>query len=84
MQTIIEIPIESSLYQDTQVFAKELNKTIPELVNEYFMALVKKKQRDDWYNSLDPVTRSLVGALKTDKDFDYKEVVSDYLWEKYS
>ena len=43
--------------------------SVTEYVSNIFKTfIIKKKERDEWFNSLEPITRSLVGSCQIDEE----------------
>lgn len=77
MQTKLTLDIENDLIHEIETVAKEKNKSISQLVIDYFQELAQQKKQ----KSLLPVTQSLIGILQNSQidESDYKQ----YLEDKY-
>lgn len=77
MQTKLTLRLEDSLIQQAKIYAKQHDKSLSQVVSDYFQILTQKAKKID----TPPVTRSLIGILEsnhTDKN-DYKK----HLEKKY-
>lgn len=74
MQTNLTLQIEEELIQQIENYAKNQNKSLSQLVSDYFQQLTKQ-------SVIPPKTRSLIGILKNNSldETDYKQ----YLQDKY-
>lgn len=77
MQTKLTLRLEEELIQQAKEYAKQHNKSLSQIVGDYFRML--SQQPED--SSTPPLTRSLTGILKGNKidQDDYKH----YLRDKY-
>jgi hypothetical protein len=77
MQTKLTLRLEEELIQQAKEYAKQQNKSLSQIVGDYFRMLSRQTES----SPLPPITQSLTGILKghrIDKD-DYKH----YLRGKY-
>jgi len=77
MQTKLTLRLEDSLIQQAKSFAKQHDKSLSQVVADYFKILTKQSEQPE----SSPITRSLIGALDASKidEKDYKK----HLEEKY-
>ena len=83
MESSANVYLDQKAYQIAQVYAKQANKSISEFVNELINSLEEQKKFDEWYDSLGPITKKLVGALKTSNE-SIGDPKLEYLKRKYS
>lgn len=82
MNTKLTLTLEEEVIKIAKVYAKEKGQSLSEIVENYFkfvtMERVKPSQKQ-----LSPKVNKLRGVLKTEKDFDYKQVLTEELSKKY-
>jgi len=69
MQTKLTLNLEDELIQQIEAYAKQQNKSISQIITEYFQQLTKQSKNV----SVPSITRSLIGILQ-----DYKVDSADY------
>lgn len=72
MQSNLTLQIEEELIQQIETYAKNQNKSLSQLVSDYFQRVIKQ-------DVIPPRTKSLIGILQNsnlDKD-DYKQHLQD-------
>ena len=83
MQTKLTLRLEQRLIEQTKAFARHQNKSLSQLVEEYFLLLTKitDEEASGADEELPPITQSLLGVLAgcTLEENDYKL----HLEEKY-
>jgi hypothetical protein len=83
MMTKLTLRLEQRAIEKAKSYARQRNKSLSQLVEEYFVLLTKvdEPRANDLYSQLPPITRSLYGLLRdtTVNEQDYK----DYLESKY-
>ncbi|MBI3960799.1 MAG: antitoxin [Chloroflexi bacterium] len=82
MQSKLTLRLDESLIRAAKAYAREADKSLSQIVADYFSVLAAKKGETELdLNSLPPITRSLIGSVKIEN------VVEDdyytYLMEKY-
>ncbi len=77
MQTKLTLRLENSLIQQAKRYAKQHDKSLSQVVSDYFQILTRKDKRAE----SPPITRSLIGILESKhiEEDDYKR----HLEEKY-
>ena len=75
MQTKLTLRVEDSLIQQAKDYAKKNDKSLSQIVADYFRALTESKKLVE--NA--PITRSLIGVLSETKvdESDYKKHLED-------
>lgn len=77
MQTKLTLRLENSLIEQAKGYAKEHNKSLSQVVADYFKILIQPTEK----TIISPVTKSLIGILNS-SDIDQKEY-KKHLEEKY-
>jgi len=77
MQTKLTLRLEDSLIQQAKGYAKEHDKSLSQLVADYFQILTQQAEKP----IISPVTKSLIGVLNS-SDIDLKDY-KKHLEEKY-
>ena len=77
MQTKLTLRVEDSLIQQAKDYAKEHDKSLSQIVADYFKALTESQQRVENAH----ITQSLIGVLNP-SDFD-EEDYKKHLEDKY-
>ena len=81
MNTKLTLTIEQALIEKAKEYAKEKGRSLSDIVENYFKALVKE---DGIVKSeLTPIANSLKGSFKEPKDFNYKEQLTKALSKKH-
>jgi S-ribosylhomocysteine lyase LuxS involved in autoinducer biosynthesis len=75
MQTKVTLDVEDDLIQQIKVYAHERNKSISQIVTDYFQELARQNKN----NPIPPVTQSLIGILQNHhiNEDDYKQHLKD-------
>mgnify|MGYP000563164095 CR=1 FL=1 len=75
MQTKLTLRVEDSLIQQAKDYAREHDKSLSQIVADYFKALTESKQKLE--NA--PITQSLIGMLSDSEvdEGDYKRHLED-------
>ena len=82
MNTKLTLTIEKEVIEIAKKYAKEKGQSLSEMVENYFK-FVAVKQIKTKEKELSPKVRKLRGILKVNKDFDYKEILTEELSKKY-
>ena len=77
MQTKLTLRLEDSLIQQAKSFAKQHDKSLSQVVADYFQILTEQSKKP----VTSPITQSLIGVLESSK-FDEKDY-KKHLEEKY-
>ncbi|MEN8179577.1 MAG: DUF6364 family protein [Pseudomonadota bacterium] len=77
MQTKLTLRLEESLITQAKIYAKKHDKSLSQVVSDYFQILTRKAEGAE----TPPITRSLIGVLESShiEEDDYKR----HLEEKY-
>lgn len=82
MNTKLTLTIEKEVIENAKGFAREKGQSLSEMVENY-LKLVTTGRRKIKERQLSPKVRKLRGIIKTDKDIDYKEILTEELSKKY-
>ncbi len=77
MQTKLTLRLEDSLIQQAKRYAKQHDKSLSQVVSDYFQILTRRAEEAE----IPPITQSLIGVLESShiEADDYKK----HLMEKY-
>ena len=81
MNTKLTLTIEQSVIEKAKVYAKGKGRSLSDIVENYFKAIVKEEGA--LKSDSTPITDSLRGSFKAPKDFDYKKELTKALSKKY-
>ncbi|GEC71209.1 hypothetical protein SAMN05443543_101269 [Flavobacterium flevense] len=81
MNTKLTLTIEQSVIKKAKEYAKERERSLSDLIENYLKALTK----DNDYNDIEltPIVKSLKGSFNAPKNIDYKKELTNRLSEKY-
>jgi hypothetical protein len=82
MNTKLTLTIEKEVIEIAKKYAKEKGQSLSEMVENYFKFVTVKRIKTK-EKELSPKVRKLRGILKVNKDFDYKEILTEELSKKY-
>jgi Family of unknown function (DUF6364) len=82
MQTKLTLRLDENLIQAAKTYAREADKSLSQIVADYFALLTAQSQTDEIIMaSLPPITRSLVGSVTVERAVDDDRYI--YLMEKH-
>lgn len=81
MNTKLTLTIEQSIIEKAKRYARERERSLSDLIENYLKALTNEKEID--CEDLSPTVKQLRGSFKLPKDFDYKKELTDALAKKY-
>lgn len=81
MITKLTLTIEKSVIQKAKKYAKEKERSLSDIVENYLKAITEDEIIDDI--EITPLVKSLKGAFRAPEDFDYKEELTKALSDKY-
>jgi hypothetical protein len=81
MNTKLTLTIERSVIEKAKRYARERERSLSDLIENYLKALTDEKEPNDM--DLSPTLKQLRGSFKLPKDFDYKKELTDALTKKY-
>ena len=83
MNTKLTLSIEKSVIEKAKQYAKDKERSLSDLIENYLKALINNESDKIIENELSPTVKSLRGSFKMPKDFDYKKELTNILSEKY-
>lgn len=81
MNTKLTLTIEQSVIEKAKKYAQKRERSLSDLVENYFLALTSDEPTIE--KELSPIVNSLKGSFKMPESFDYKKELTDRLSEKY-
>jgi len=81
MNTKLTLTIEKSVIEDAKKYAKEKERSLSSLIENYLRAITKSTK--DEIGKETSIVQSLKGSFQMPKDFDYKKELARKLSEKY-
>ena len=81
MSTKLTLTIEQSVIEKAKRYAKDKDRSLSDLVENYLKALTKDTSKDKF--ELTPIVKSLKGSFSAPENFDYKKELANSLSEKY-
>ena len=81
MNTKLTLTIEQSVIEKAKKYAKEKERSLSNLIENYLKAITKEKNTGIVRDT--PITQSLKGTFHMPSDFDYKKDLTKNLSEKY-
>ncbi len=82
MNTKLTLTIEEKVIEIAKKYAKEKGQSLSEMVENYFKFITVDRININ-ENQLSPKVRKLRGIIKTDKDIDYNQILTEELSKKY-
>lgn len=82
MNTKLTLTIEKEVIEIAKKYAKEKGQSLSALVENYFK-LITHERRVLKSEELSPKVQRLRGIIKTESEFDYKEILTEELMKKY-
>lgn len=81
MNTKLTLTIEQSVIEKAKRYARERERSLSDLIENYLRALINEKEIDEDDSS--STIKQLRGSFKLPKNFDYKKELTDSLTKKY-
>jgi hypothetical protein len=81
MNTKLTLTIEQSIIEKAKRYARERERSLSDLIENYLRALINEKEIDEDDSS--STIKQLRGSFKLPKNFDYKKELTDSLTKKY-
>lgn len=81
MNTKLTLTIEQSVIEKAKKYAKEKETSLSDLIENYLKSLTNSEEKFD--ENISSQLKSMKGAFKMPKDFDYKKEITERLTEKY-
>jgi hypothetical protein len=82
MNTKLTLTLEKEVIEIAKKYAKDKGQSLSEIVENYFKFVTVKRIKVS-EKQLSPRVRKLRGIIKTDDNFDYKQVLNQELTKKY-
>jgi len=81
MNTKLTLTIDHSIIEKAKRYARERERSLSDLIENYLRALTNENAVDD--EVLSPTIEQLRGSFKMPKDFDYKKELTERLTKKF-
>ena len=81
MNTKLTLTIEQSVIEKAKKYAKEKERSLSDLIENYLKSLTNSEEKT--VENISVQLKSMKGAFKIPKDFDYKKEITERLTEKY-
>ena len=81
MNTKLTLTIEQTVIEKAKKYAKDKERSLSNLIENYLKAITTENNTDEI--ELTPIVKSLKGAFKAPKNFDYKKELTNRLSEKH-
>lgn len=81
MNTKLTLTIEQSIIEKAKKYASGKGRSLSDIIENYLKIITKEEQAKEV--ELTPIVKSLKGAFKEPRNFDYKTELSKRLAEKY-
>ena len=81
MNTKLTLTMEQSIIEKAKRYARERERSLSDLIENYLRALIEEKAKDE--KDLSPTVKQLRGSFTLPEGFDYKKEITDILSKKY-
>jgi hypothetical protein len=81
MNSKLKLTIEHSIIEKAKRYARERERSLSDLIEDYLRALTNEKEIDE--DDSISVIKKLRGSFDLPKNFDYKNELTDSLTKKY-
>ena len=81
MNTKLTLTIEQSVIEKAKKYAKNKERSLSDLIENYLKSLTNSEEKT--VENISVQLKSMKGAFKMPKDFDYKKEITERLTEKY-
>jgi hypothetical protein len=78
----LTLSLNAAIIDEIKLHAKEQGTSLSRMVEGYFKYLLSQKQEEE-IHQWSPQLQELMNAAEPSADYDEKEVITDYLIEKY-
>jgi len=82
MNTKLTLTIEKTIIERAKIYAKEKNRSLSYLIENYLKTLTEKESKDK-NEKLNPIVASLKGSFKMPENMDYEKELRERLEKKY-
>ncbi|RYY05774.1 MAG: hypothetical protein EOP43_08125 [Sphingobacteriaceae bacterium] len=83
MNTKLTLTIEQELIQKAKEYAKQKNRSLSDIIENYLKILLTKEEKKESSTYLTPITKSLKGSFKIPEDFDCEKELATRREQKY-
>ena len=80
MDSKLTLKLDESVIEKAKSYAKKKNTSLSKLIESYLGLLIEPKEDQ----KITPLVKSLSGAVKLPKNYDYKKEIKKHLLNKYS
>ena len=81
MNTKLTLTIDQSIIERAKKYARKKERSLSDLIENYLKSLTNSEEKT--VENISPQLKSMKGAFKIPKDFDYKKEITERLTEKY-
>ena len=81
MNTKLTLTIEQEIIERAKQYAKEKNRSLSDIIENYLKILTSKKSQEEI--KLSPTIEALKGSFKMPKDMSYKDELRNRVEKKY-
>ena len=81
MNTKLTLTIDQSVIERAKKYARQKERSLSDLIENYLKSLTNSEEKT--VENISPPLKSMKGAFKIPKDFDYKKEITERLTEKY-
>lgn len=78
--TKLTLSLNKTIIEDAKVYAKSKNISLSQLIETYLHKVTSNEKIE---SDPTPIVDQLSGVISLSEEMDYKEIVTDYLIEKY-
>ena len=82
MSAKLTLSIDESVIRDAKEYAQKSGRSVSQLVESYLKAITKPSKKGK--SKLPPHIKRWHGAFKNDDQRDYKEIITEAIWDKYN
>jgi len=82
MSAKLTLSIDESVIRDAKEYAQKSGRSVSQLVESYLKAITNPSKKRK--SKLPPHIKRWHGAFKNEDERDYKEIVSEAIWDKYN
>ena len=83
MTTKLTLSLEKDVINQAKKFAREKNKSLSRIIEEYLVELTAKRTLKSEEKLLPPISRELAGSVNAKGNMDLRKELADYLNRKY-
>lgn len=83
MTTKLTLSLEKDVINQAKKFAREKNKSLSRIIEEYLVELTAKRTLKSEEKQLPPISRELAGSVNIKGSMDLGKEIAEYLNRKY-